>query len=115
MTRVDRNRTLVFRDRVVEPASRLQNDGEIAVPVGLIRSQGQALLHQRDCFIASALLVSQQTGVVQRVRMMWRHLEYAAIELRRLGEVLLLLQLYGKRDGFIGRQLPRGRIRRCHH
>jgi hypothetical protein len=78
-------------------------------------ASARLFLHQRDRVVASALLVSQQTGVVQRVRMLWRHLEYPAIQLRRLDEVSLLLQLYAKRDGFIDRQLPRWRIRRCHH
>ncbi len=57
--RVDRYRALVFTDRVVEPAMRLQNDGVIAVPVSLIRSQREALLDEVDRLVTSSLLVGE--------------------------------------------------------
>ena len=46
--------------------------------------------------------------------MMRSYVEHPRVQLLRLGEVLLLLQLQGNGDGFIDRQLPRWRIRRVH-
>ena len=67
--RIDRYRAFIFTDGFVEPAVRLQNDGVIAMPVSLIRRQREALLDESDRLVTAPLLVGEQAGVVQRVRM----------------------------------------------
>src|SRR6185369_4458790 len=60
--------------------------------------------------IASSLrpwLVRQQAAVVKGVWMVWRHSEHSGIQLLRLGQVMLLLQLHRQRDGLVDRQLRR--------
>ena len=44
--------------------------------------------------------------------MVRRHIEHSGIQLLRLGQVMLLLQLHRQRDGLVDRQLPR--LRRFH-
>ena len=112
---VEFNGAFVLGDRIPESAVGLQNNPEIAMPVGLIRAESEALPDEFDGFIGSALLVRQQAGVVQSVWMVWRHIEHPSIELLCLVHVMLLLQLNRQRDGLVDRQLPRRWVRRFHH
>ena len=104
---VDRNGAFVLGDRLLESAVGLKNDPQIAVPVSLIRAEFQALPDEVDGFIGSTLLVRKQAGVVQGVLVLRRHLEHAGVDQFRLGQVMLLLQLDGQRDGLVDRQLLR--------
>src|SRR5262249_20652025 len=99
--------------RVAESATGLQNYSKIAVPVRLVRAECEALPDEVDGVIGSALLVCQQTGVVQGVWVLRHHVEHAGIQLFRLGQVMLLLQLDRQRAGLVDRQRPR--LRRFHH
>jgi hypothetical protein len=85
----------------------LKNDPQIAVPVSLIRAEIQTPPDEVDGLIGSTLLVRKQAGVVQGVLVLRRHLEHAVVDEFRLGQVMLLLQLDGQRDGLVDRQLLR--------
>ena len=91
----------------LQPAVRLQDDAEIAVPVRLLGREREAALDQRNGFVAAPLLVREHAGVVQRTRMIGRGLEDSAVQLVRLGELLVLLQKDRERDRLLERQLTR--------
>src|SRR3981189_1180498 len=76
---VERNGAFVLGDRLLESAIGLQNNPEIAMPVRLIRAEREALPDEVDGFIGSALLVSEQAGVVKSIWMAWRHIEHPGI------------------------------------
>jgi len=103
--RVDRDCMPIGVDRRIAPTDRLQNDPEIAVAIGAVRLGHETALDQRDGFFAAALLMREHAGVVQRVSMIGRDGQDAAIQFLRLRELLVLLQQ--NRDGhrLVERQL----------
>ena len=80
------------------------------MPIRLIRRQREAPLDERERFVAPPLLMREDAGIVQRVRMVGCHLEHAAIHLLGLRELLVFLQQDGERDRLLERQLARRRF-----
>ena len=58
-------------------------------------------------FVAPPLLMREHARIVQRVRMVGRRLEHAAIQLLGLDELLIFLQQDGERHRLLERQLAR--------
>ena len=69
MPRVQRDRAVIGRDGLVQTAALLEDDAEIAVPVGPVRNERQALLDEGDAIAAAPELMREHAGVVQRPRM----------------------------------------------
>jgi hypothetical protein len=57
--RIERDRALVRRDRIVQPEPILEDDAEIAVPVRALGLELEASLDQYDGLLASRLLVGE--------------------------------------------------------
>jgi hypothetical protein len=62
VARVDGDRTLVGVDRLFQLADRLEDDAQIAVAICTIRLERWAPLDERDRFVASPLLMREDTG-----------------------------------------------------
>ena len=105
--RVERDRALVRGGRLVQPEPVLQDDAEVAVPVGPIGLELEAPLDQRDRLVASPLLVGEHAGEVQRAGMVGRGLEDAAVDLRGRRPLLGLLQRDRDRRAPRRRSAPR--------
>ena len=88
VARVELDRALVSCGCLVQPETILQDDPEIAVPVGAVGLELDASLDQRDCFVASLLLMGEDSGEVQGPSMIGRGFENAAVDLGS-GRVLL--------------------------
>jgi hypothetical protein len=90
--RIERNRMVVRRDRVVKLEPVLENDPEIAVPVRPVGLEFETFLDQSDGRLALRLLMGENPREVQRVRMVGLRFEDAAVD-RPSGRPLLgLLQ-----------------------
>src|SRR6266545_5402627 len=107
VARIDGDRTPVRVDRSFQPGVRLEDDAEVTVPVRLIGHERKAALDERQRFAVASLLMREHAGVVQRTRMIGCSLEYAAVHLLGLDELLVLLQKDRERDRFLERQLTR--------
>ena len=107
---IDRDRAAVGVDCRLQPAGRLQDDAEVAVAVGPIGLEREALLDQRDGFVAAPLLVREHAGVVQRAGVIRRRLEHAAEQFAGCGELVVLLQQDCELDRLVQRQLARRRL-----
>ena len=81
VTRVDGDRMLIGVDRRLQLARRLENDAQVVVAIRPIRRERKAPLDERDGFVALPLLMRQDARIVQRVRMIRRRVEDAAIQL----------------------------------
>jgi hypothetical protein len=110
VSRLDGDRTPVRVDRPFQLAVRLKDDPQVAVPIRLIRHQRKAPLEELDRFVAPPLLVREDSGVVQGVRMIGVRLENAAIQFLSLCELLIFLQQDGERDRLLDCQLARRRF-----
>ena len=104
MTGIERNRALVGGNRVVELALRLEDDAQIAVAIRAVGHEGEAPLDERDALVAAALLMGEHACVMQRVGIVGRDLEDRAVQLLRLGELLVLLQEDGDHNRLPERQ-----------
>ena len=67
-------------DRIGQPEPILQNDAQIAVPVGALGLELETPLDQRDCLLAARPLMGEHAREVQRVSMVWRDLENRAVD-----------------------------------
>ena len=105
MARVDDDRTPIGVYRLFQLTIRLEDDAKVAVPIRLIRHQREAPLDERDRFVAAPLLMRKYAGIVQSARMIWGHLDNAAIQLVGLRELLIFLQQDGEFECFLDRQL----------
>ena len=112
--RVEGDRPLVRGDRLVQPEAILQDDPEVAVPVGPIGLELEAPLDQRDGVVAAALLMGEHAGEVQRAGMVGRDLEDASVDLRGRRPLLGLLQRDRDRQRLVDaqRSVVSGRFRR---
>jgi len=90
---IERDRLAERRDGLIELATRLQHDAEIAVPVGPGRREHEAPLDERHRLVMTALLVCNHTQVVHGVSVVRRLLEDRAIDVGRLLDVPALLAL----------------------
>ena len=104
--RVERDRALVGGGRLVQPQAVLQDDAEVAVPVGAIGLELEAPLDQRDGVVAAALLLREHAGEVQRAGMVGRDLEDAAVDLRGRRPLLGLLERDRDRERLVDAQRP---------
>ena len=116
--RFERDRALVCDDRIVELESILQDDPQIAVPVRSLRFELQAPPDQRDCILASCLLMREDAREVQRARMVGRDIKNAAVDVCGSSPLLALLQREGDRHRLVqaeGAVVPghRSRPRLC--
>jgi hypothetical protein len=107
VARIDGDRTPVRVDCEVQPFVRLEDDAEVAVPVRLIGHERDASLDEREGLVVPPLLMREHTGVVQRTRMIGCSLEYPAVHLVGLNELLVFLQNDRERDRLLERQLTR--------
>ena len=98
-------------DRRVQPAADLEDNAEVAAPVGFVGRKREASLDQRKGFVVAPLLMREQAGIVQCTRVIGRGLEHAAVDLMRRRELLVLLQQDRERHRFLERQLARGLCR----
>ena len=92
MIRLERDRALERDDRLVQLQTIPQDDPQIAVPVRPIGLELETSLDQRDRLLAPPLLVGEYARVVQRVGIVWRDLEDAAVDVVRRLPLLVLLQ-----------------------
>jgi hypothetical protein len=90
--RVECDRPLVRGCRFVQPEAILQDDPEIAVPVGPIGLELETPRNQRDGVSVSILLMGEHTGEVERPGMIGRDFEDVPVELRGGTPLLRLLQ-----------------------
>ena len=90
--RVESDRPLVRGGRFLQPEAILQDDPEIAVPVGPIRLELETPRDQRDGVVASLLLLGEHSGEVQRGGMIGRDFEDAPVDLLGRRPLLGLLQ-----------------------
>ena len=114
VVRVEGDRPLVRRDRLVQPEAILQHDPEVAVPVGPIGLELEAPRDQRDGVVVQLLLMREHTGEVQRAGMVGRDLEDASVDLRSRRPLLGLLQRDRDRQRLVDaqRSVVNGRFRR---
>ena len=61
---LDRSREAVHR--LFQVVARLENDAEIAVPVGLIGRELETAPHERDRLVPASVLVREHAEVVER-------------------------------------------------
>ena len=101
VARLERDRTAVGGDRIVELDAVLPDDAEIAVPVRALGLELEASLDQRDRLLAPRLLVGEHAGEVQRVGVVRRGLEHGAVDLVGGRPLPVLLQHDGDRDGLV--------------
>ena len=78
--RIERNRPLTGGDRLVQLESIAQDDRQIAVPVRSIGLELETPLDQLDCLLAPPLLMGEHARVVDRVGIVGRDLENAAVD-----------------------------------
>ena len=88
---IDCDRTPGQVDCEIQLVARLQDDAEVAMPVGLIWHVGRTPRDEREGFVVPTLLMRQHTGVVQRTGMIGRSHEYPPVQLVSLGELLVFL------------------------
>ena len=79
--RIECNRALVRRDRLVQPEPILEDDPEIAVPVRPLGLERETSLDQSDGLLASRVLMGEDPREVQRVGMVGRGFEDPAVDL----------------------------------
>ncbi len=91
MRRIERDGLLERGNGFSQPAPRLEDDAEVAVPVCLARREREALLDQRERVVAAALLMRDDARVVHRVRLVGRLLEDRPIDVLGGREVTVLL------------------------
>ncbi len=66
---IERDRAVIGRDRLVQPAALLEDDAEIAVPVGPVRERAPGSSRSaRSPSLAAPALVREHAGIVQRPR-----------------------------------------------
>jgi hypothetical protein len=104
VSRLECDRPLVRRDRLVEPEPILEDDPEVAVPVRPLGLELEAPLDQSDGLIAAGLLVSENPREVQGARIVGRDLEDRAVELSSRRPLLALLQRDRDRQRFVEAQ-----------
>ena len=114
VTGLKRDRLPVRADGIVEQPDRLQDDAEVAVPVGLIRSGLETTGDEGQRFTAPAAMVGEHAGKVQRIRRVRDHREHPLQERAGFVQLIVLQTLDGDRGGFIDRQLA-GRCRGFRH
>jgi hypothetical protein len=101
VARLERDRTTVGGDRVVELDAVLPDDAEIAVPIRALRLELEASLDQRHRLLAPRLLVGEHAGEVQRVGVVRCGFEDGAVDLVGGRQLPSLLQHDGDRDGLV--------------
>ena len=114
VVRIEGDRLLVRRDRLVQPEAILQHDPEVAVPVGPIGLELEAPRDQRDGVVVQLLLMGEHTGEVQRAGMVGRDLEDGSVDLRSRRPLLGLLQRDRDRQRLVDAQgsVVNGQFRR---
>ena len=109
MPRIERDRTPEGMHRFVQAAARLEDDAEVAVPVGHGGRERKAVLDERERLVLAALLMREHTGVVHGIRVIGNLLEDGAIDVFGRGQVPVLLAPDRDRHRVIdGQVLPRG-------
>jgi hypothetical protein len=106
MLRVEGERLLVGGDRLVQAEAVLQDDPEVAVPVGAIGLERQAPLDQRDRVVAMCLLMCEDAREVQGGGMVGSNLEDAAVDLRGRRPLLGLLERNRDRQRLVDTERP---------
>src|SRR5262249_2033419 len=81
---------------------------EVAVAIGSIGSQREAALDERDRFVTPPLLLRQDAGIVQSVRVIRSRFEDAAIQLPGFRELIVLLEKDRDPDRLVYGELARG-------
>jgi hypothetical protein len=104
MARVDGDRAPIRVGCAVEREPVLQDDAEVAVPVGPLGLELEAAFDQFDGVVRLPLLVREDAREVQRVRMIRCNFENRGVDVRRGLPLLGLLQRDANRDRLVERQ-----------
>ena len=102
--RVECDRTAVRSDRFIQPQPILQDDPEIAVPVGSLGLELETSLDQHHCVLAPRLLMREHAREVQSVGVVRGYFEDAAVDIGRSCPLLGLLQRERDCYGFVQRK-----------
>ena len=89
---------------------RLEDDAQVAVAIRAVGHESEALLDECDSFVAPTLLMGEHTRIMQRFGMVGGDVENPAIDLLRLSELLVFLQVDGDRNRLLESQFSRWRF-----